>query len=438
MAVVYEGKHAALGKRVAVKLVQSLFANDDEIVQRFEREARSASAVESERIVHVFDVGADPELGLFLVMELLKGEDLSTVLARRGYLDPVFAAGLVKQASMGLEKAHAAGIVHRDLKPANVFLVERDDGTTLVKLVDFGIAKIVRDAEDARFARKGITRRGTAIGTPQYMSPEQAQALDTVDQRTDIFSLRALRVLRSDSRAALHARAAHLRTDDPPARLDEAPASQHGRSDHPTGARRSDCRHARARMSGKRVKDMRTVRARIEGIYPDGRLGGQAPIATAAVGGLPGSLCRARERRSPESRRQRDERRDHGARTRRPLLYIAAFAVAVGATIGIGATWSSRHGAPLPAAPPSAATARNANPPAATTTAPTPSMVRVAPAPTEPTTASIDPAASGAGTANPANPANPATPRRAPSAAPAIEKTRWARRESRRSFESFG
>ena len=98
----------------------------------------------------------------------------------------------MKQAAHGLEKAHAAGIVHRDLKPANVFLVERDDGTTLVKLVDFGIAKVVREAHDARFARKGITRRGTAIGTPQYMSPEQAQALETVDHRTDVFSLGAV------------------------------------------------------------------------------------------------------------------------------------------------------------------------------------------------------------------------------------------------------
>ncbi len=96
------------------------------------------------------------------------------------------------QAALGLEKAHSGGIVHRDLKPANVFLVERDDGTTLVKLVDFGIAKVLREAHDARFSRKGITRRGTAIGTPQYMSPEQAQGLETVDHRTDVYSLGAV------------------------------------------------------------------------------------------------------------------------------------------------------------------------------------------------------------------------------------------------------
>jgi serine/threonine-protein kinase len=212
MAIVYEGEHVAIGKRVAIKLVQSLFANDDEIVSRFEREARSASAVESEHIVHVFDVGADPELGLFLVMELLKGEDLGNVLAKRGRLDPLFACGLVKQAALGLEKAHAAGIVHRDLKPANVFLVTRDDGTILVKLVDFGIAKVLREAHDARFSRKGITRRGTAIGTPQYMSPEQAQGLETVDQRTDVYSLGAVLFEAVAGRACMEERATYEQT----------------------------------------------------------------------------------------------------------------------------------------------------------------------------------------------------------------------------------
>ena len=131
------------------------------------------------------------------------------MLARRGRLEPVFAAGLVKQASLGLEKAHAAGIIHRDLKPANVFLVERDDGTTLVKLVDFGIAKIVRDAEDARFARKGITRRGTAIGTPQYMSPERRRRSTAWTSGRTFLARRG--PLRGHRRPAVHARAADVR-----------------------------------------------------------------------------------------------------------------------------------------------------------------------------------------------------------------------------------
>ncbi len=267
MAIVYEGEHVAIGKRVAVKLVQSLFANDDEIVSRFEREARSASAVESEHIVHVFDVGADPELGLFLVMELLKGEDLGHVLARRKRLDPIFACGIALQAALGLEKAHSGGIVHRDLKPANVFLVERDDGTTLVKLVDFGIAKVLREAHDARFSRKGITRRGTAIGTPQYMSPEQAQGLETVDHRTDVYSLGAVLFEAIAGQPYMEERATYEQTilqliSTPAPRLSTVmPDIPPALDDLVAGMLEHDL--------DKRVPDMRAVRERLSAIYPE-------------------------------------------------------------------------------------------------------------------------------------------------------------------------
>ena len=190
MGGVYEGEHLEIGKRVAIKLVHSTHARDGHIAARIKQEARSTSAIESEHIVQVFDAGEDEELGLFLVMELLKGEDLSNILARTKRLGPLAACALIVQAAQGLSRAHAAGIVHRDLKPANIFVCTRDDGSSLVKLVDFGIAKLLRDAQGQ--ASAGLTRMGMVIGTPQYMSPEQAQGLTTVDRRTDIYSLGAV------------------------------------------------------------------------------------------------------------------------------------------------------------------------------------------------------------------------------------------------------
>jgi hypothetical protein len=191
MGGVYEGEHLEIGKRVAIKLVHALHARDPQIAARIKQEARSTGAIESENIVQVFDAGEDPELGIFLVMEMLKGEDLGSLLARKKSVSPMATASMVVQAAQGLFRAHAAGIVHRDLKPANIFLCTRDDGSSLVKLVDFGIAKLVRDANRAN-ETPGLTRMGMVIGTPQYMSPEQAQGLLTVDHRTDVYSLGAV------------------------------------------------------------------------------------------------------------------------------------------------------------------------------------------------------------------------------------------------------
>jgi serine/threonine-protein kinase len=343
MAIVYEGEHVAIGKRVAIKLVQSFFAKDGEVVQRFEHEARSASAVESEHIVHVFDAGADPELGLFLVMELLKGEDLAGLLVREGKLEPMFACGIIDQAALGLEKAHAAGVVHRDLKPANMFLVERDDGTTLVKLVDFGIAKIVRDAHDARFARKGITRRGTAIGTPQYMSPEQAQALESVDHRTDVYSLGAVLFEAIAGQPHLPERPTYEQTilqlvSTPAPRLSSfCPDVPPALDDLVADMLEQDV--------SRRVPSMRTVRERIEAIYPQLRaarmklrsLRPGAPASDPRAPTLPGtSAAIVLPRRS------------------RSLLVVAGLAAVLGTGLGLTAMWRSTQGstpAGLPSAP---------------------------------------------------------------------------------------
>ena len=188
---VYEGEHQELGKRVAIKLIAEDLARSEEVAVRFRQEARAAALVRSDHIVQVFDVGTDEKFGLYMVMELLAGEDLELYLRRQRKLDAGLAVDIATQAARGLAKAHAAGVVHRDLKPANVFLSTRDDGNMLVKLVDFGISKLLRDDRRAQQGGGAQTRSGTAVGTPQYMSPEQAQGL-AIDHRTDIWALGAV------------------------------------------------------------------------------------------------------------------------------------------------------------------------------------------------------------------------------------------------------
>jgi serine/threonine-protein kinase len=196
MGAVYEGEHVELGKRVAVKIIDAASSLSSELKTRFKREARAASAVESEHIVQVFDVGSDPEIGLYMVMEYLVGEDLEMRLRKQPgrRLDHVFVAQVGHQVARALVKAHAARVIHRDLKPANIFLTAREDGTLRVKVLDFGISKLV--ANDASVGTRkeilALTQEGVALGTPQYMSPEQAQGLTTIDHRTDIWSLGAV------------------------------------------------------------------------------------------------------------------------------------------------------------------------------------------------------------------------------------------------------
>jgi serine/threonine protein kinase len=190
MGAVYEGTHVEIGKRVAIKLIEPEHARSQDIANRFRQEARAASRVESDHIVQVFDVGQDPTFGLYMVMEYLTGEDVSTRLDRDGHIEPKVAVDIAYQSARGLAKAHAAGVIHRDLKPANIFLATRDDGLLTVKLVDFGISKVIAAEHEMSDPKRPITRFGSAVGTPQYMSPEQAQG-QNIDQRTDVWALGA-------------------------------------------------------------------------------------------------------------------------------------------------------------------------------------------------------------------------------------------------------
>jgi eukaryotic-like serine/threonine-protein kinase len=190
MGAVYEATHVGTGRRVALKVIVAETISRDAIL-RFQREARAAGVIESQHIVQVLDTGIDRELGVpFMVMEYLVGEDLQKLCERIGALSPELALRIVAQACAGLQKAHEAHVVHRDIKPANIYLARRDEDL-VVKLLDFGIAK-VKEEQLTGGTDPALTRTGSMMGSPLYMSPEQAQGLKTVDHRTDVWSLGAV------------------------------------------------------------------------------------------------------------------------------------------------------------------------------------------------------------------------------------------------------
>ncbi len=187
MGAVWEATHASLGTRVAVKLIDAEYAESPEARRRFENEARAAAKLRSKHVVEVYDHGVSEDGRPFIVMEFLQGEPLDKRLDRLGRLPAKDTAQIILQVCRALTKAHAAGVVHRDLKPENVFLVwDDDEGTDVVKVVDFGIAKFT----DASFAvSSSSTRTGSVLGTPHYMSPEQARGLRNLDYRSDLWSV---------------------------------------------------------------------------------------------------------------------------------------------------------------------------------------------------------------------------------------------------------
>jgi len=189
MGCVYEAINTRIQKRVAIKCIDSTLASNAEAVARFQREALAASAVESRHIVQIFDAGETDDGEPYIVMELLRGQDLGAHLEDAERMAVRDATHVVTQILKGLHHAHVAGIIHRDLKPDNVFLVDCDDELPFIKLLDFGVSKIARSEE---VPLRTLTRQGTVVGTPFYMSPEQAQAFADVDCRTDIYSVGAI------------------------------------------------------------------------------------------------------------------------------------------------------------------------------------------------------------------------------------------------------
>jgi serine/threonine-protein kinase len=182
MGTVWEARHLSLETQIAIKFLNSDLSRRHDVLARFAREATSAARINSPYVVGILDSGFTDDGHGFIAMELLRGEDLGRRLARLGTLTLNETAALVTQVARGLAKAHAVGVVHRDLKPENIFVVEEDEALT-VKILDFGIAKSIGPE-----AATHKTDTGQLLGTPLYMSPEQALGRP-LDSRSDLYSL---------------------------------------------------------------------------------------------------------------------------------------------------------------------------------------------------------------------------------------------------------
>jgi len=186
MGAVYLGENVRINRKVAIKVLHASYTGNEEVMQRFEREAQAAGRIGNDHILEVLDIGQLADGDHFIIMEYLDGVPLSGRIKERGRLMPREATPIIRQVLEGLGAAHAAGIIHRDLKPDNIFILREKAGVPdYVKIIDFGISKFNQLSGDGM----KMTRTGAVMGTPYYMSPEQASGSAEADQRSDIYSM---------------------------------------------------------------------------------------------------------------------------------------------------------------------------------------------------------------------------------------------------------
>lgn len=186
MGVVYEAEHAMTRRRVAVKVLHAHHKENSDAARRFLNEAQSGGRIQHPNVVEVLDAGEDADGSLYLVLELLSGQDLATQLMRVRRLEVADTLTIIAQVLQALVVAHRQGIIHRDIKPENIFLTRSVTGDTVVKILDFGISKAI--GGDQAFA-PSVTQTNTTVGTPHYMSPEQARGERTIDTRADLWAV---------------------------------------------------------------------------------------------------------------------------------------------------------------------------------------------------------------------------------------------------------
>ncbi len=187
MGKVYEAEHLDLGRQVAVKVLNPLQAKKRSAVKRFKREARAAGAIGHPNICEIYDLGVFEDGSPYLVMEKLIGTTLADRISREGGLPFDEIADVMAQVLAGLVAAHDKGIVHRDIKPENIFLAERVGCAPIVKILDFGVSKMMPEFQSDE-DQLDLTRTGMVMGTPYYMSPEQARGERDLDGRVDVYA----------------------------------------------------------------------------------------------------------------------------------------------------------------------------------------------------------------------------------------------------------
>jgi serine/threonine-protein kinase len=188
MGEIYRARRTHIGDTVAVKVLRPDVVENEKSRQRFYREARAAAMLHHPNAVVIHDFGEDDDGTAYIVMELLLGRSLRQLLAQEGLINSIRAYGIIRQASAALDAGHRNGIVHRDIKPDNIILLDSNDGADHVKILDFGIAKVLDMAIDTNSLEQRLTNVGAVIGTPHYMAPEQCQG-EEADARSDIYSL---------------------------------------------------------------------------------------------------------------------------------------------------------------------------------------------------------------------------------------------------------
>ncbi len=192
MGMVVAAKHLELGTRVALKFMLDDMLDDEDMVRRFSREARAAARLKSEHVVRIHDVGRLPSGAPYLVMEYLEGQDIASILAEQEVLPVDAAVRYTLEACEAIAEAHANGIIHRDIKPQNIFVTKGPRGQAVVKVLDFGLAKVEQQAVTIDSPEQsGVTQAGVLLGTPCYMAPEQLQDSSSVDARVDVWALGA-------------------------------------------------------------------------------------------------------------------------------------------------------------------------------------------------------------------------------------------------------